>query len=72
MINTFHLQQIYKRSDFNADLIMRQYKLDRMAKFMEIKPNNPILKQSELAKELNKSTSKKQRYRREKIHACTF
>ena len=37
-----------------------------MAKFMEIKSINSKLKQSEIAKELAKSTSTFQRYRREK------
>ena len=36
-----------------------------MAKFMETKPINPKLKPSELAKELAKSTSTLQQYRRE-------
>ena len=43
---------------------MRQFRLDRMANFMEIKSNNPKLKQSEIAKELAISTSTSQRYRR--------
>ena len=65
MNNTFSLEQISKTGDLNADLITRQYKLDKMAKFMEIKSNNPKLKQSEIAKELEISTSTVQRYRRE-------
>ena len=65
MNNTFSLEQIYKTGDLNADLIMRQYKLDKMAKFMEIKSINPKLKQSEIPKELEISTSTIQRYRRE-------
>ena len=36
MNNTFSDQK-EKTGDLNADLIMRQYKLDKMAKFMEIK-----------------------------------
>ena len=65
MKNTFSLEQIVKTGDLNADLIMRQYKLDKMANFMEIKSINPILKQSERAKELAISTSTLQRYKRE-------
>ena len=45
---------------------MRQYKLDKMAKFMEIKSVNPKLKQSEIARELKISSSTLQRYRRNK------
>ena len=58
------MDQIAKTGDFNADLKMRQYKLDKMAKFLEIKSINPNLKQSEIVKELNTSTSTIQRYRR--------
>ena len=51
--------------DLNADLIMRQYKLEKKAKFMEIKSINSNLKQSEIARELKTSSSTLQRYRRE-------
>ena len=44
---------------------MRHYKLDKMAKFMEIKSSNPKLEQSEIAKELAISTSTLHRYRTE-------
>ena len=63
MNNTFSLEQIYKTGSLTAELIMRQYKLDKMAKFMEIKSNNPKLKQSEIAKELERSTSTVQPYK---------
>ena len=42
---------------------MRQYKLEKMAKFMEIMSINPKLKQSEIAKELKRPTSTLQRDR---------
>ena len=64
MNNTFSLEKQAKTDDLNADLIMRQYKLDKMAKFLEINSINPKLKQSEIAKELEISTSTIQRYRR--------
>ena len=44
---------------------MRQYKLDKMAKFLEIKSNSPRLTQSEVANLLELSSSTIQRYRRE-------
>ena len=44
---------------------MRQYKSDKMAKIMEIKSNNPRLKQSEIANLLDLSSSTVQGYRRE-------
>ena len=52
MNNTFPLEQISKTSDLNADLIMKQYKLDKMSKFIEIKSINPKLKLSDRTKEL--------------------
>ena len=45
---------------------MKQYKLDKMAKFMEIKPINPKSKQSEIAGEVKISSSTLQRFRRKK------
>ena len=65
MNNTYSLDQIQKNRDLNADLIMRQYKLDNVGKFMEIKSNKSKLKQSEIAKVLDLSSSTIQRYRRE-------
>ena len=59
------LEQIAKTGDLNADLIMRQYKLDKMANFMMNMSNNPKMKQSEIARELKLSSSTIQRYRRE-------
>ena len=65
MNNTFSLEQIAKTGYPNADLIMRQYRLDKMAKFMEIRSINPKLEQSNLARELKKISSTLQRYERE-------
>ena len=65
MINTFSSEQIAKTGEVNADLMMRQYKLDKVAKFMTIKSINPKLKQSEIARDLKISSSTLQRYRRE-------
>ena len=52
MNHTFSLEKVGKTGDLNADLIMRQYKLDKTAKFREIKSINPKLKQSETTREL--------------------
>ena len=65
MNHTYSLDQIQKTDDLNAGLIMRQYKLDEIAEFMEIKSNNPKLKQSEIAKLLDLSSSTIQRYKKE-------
>ena len=43
---------------------MIQYKLDKMAKFTKIKYNNPKLKYSEIAEQLELTTSTIQHYRR--------
>ena len=45
MNNDFSLEQIAKIRDLNANLIMRQNNMDKLAKFMEFKSNNPRLKQ---------------------------
>ena len=47
MNNNFALEQIAKTSDLNADLITRQNKLVKMAKFIEIKSNTQKIKLSE-------------------------
>ena len=64
---TYSLDRKQKTGDLNADLILRQYKLEKMAKFTEIKSNNPRLKHSEIAKLLEISSSTIQRYRRKNI-----
>ena len=61
MNTTFSLEQIAKTGDPNADLMKRGYKLDKMAKFLEIKWINPKLKQSKIGRELAISTSTLQR-----------
>ena len=63
MKNTFSLEQMSKFSNLDANLILRQYKLDLMSRFTEIKSFNPKTKQSEKAKELGCSSSSLQRYR---------
>ena len=47
MNNTFSLEQLSKTFSLDSYLILRQYKLDLMARFMEIKSMNPKLEQSE-------------------------
>ena len=65
MIYTFASSKIQKTGNLNADLLMRQNKLDKKAKFMEVKSINPKLKQSEIAREPKMSSSTLQRYRKE-------
>ena len=57
MNNTYSLVQISQTSNFDANLISRQYKLVLMAKFMEIDFVDPRLRQDQIAKELGCSTS---------------
>ena len=65
MNNTYSLDQKHRKTgDHNADLIMRQYKSESMAKFMEIKSVNPRLKQDQIAKELGCLSRTSQRYRK--------
>ena len=52
MNNTFSLEQISKTGNLNADLILRQYKLDLMCRFMEMKSNNPKFTQKQISREL--------------------
>ena len=56
MNNTFPSEQISKRGNFDSNLILRQYKLYLMAKFMEIKSVNPKLRQDQIPKELGCSS----------------
>ena len=63
MNNTFCLEQISRTSNLAANLMFRQKKLGVMAQFMELKPFNLTLKQSETAKSLGMSSSTLQRYR---------
>ena len=65
MNNTHSLDQTQETGGLKADLILKKYKLDKMTKLMEIKSNNPKLKQSEIAKLFELSSSTIQQYRRE-------
>ena len=63
MNNSFSLQQIQKTNNLDANLISRQYKLNLMADFMKVKYENPRMKQSEIANQIDLSNSTLQRYR---------
>ena len=70
MSNFLSLEQRAKTGDLNADFLMRQYKLDKIAKYLQLKSFNPKPKQSEIAKDLAISTSTSQTYSREiKMHS---
>ena len=48
----FSLQQISRNSNLDANSITRKYKLNFMAYFMQLKYENPKLKQSQKANHL--------------------
>ena len=52
MNNRFSLQQISKTGNLDSNLISRQYKLNLMGKFMQVKFEKPRLKQSEITDQL--------------------
>ena len=61
-MNTPSLSEINRTSSMDPNLITRHYKLKLMNDFMNIKYQNPKLKQSEIANHLNMSSSTLQRY----------
>ena len=63
MNKSFSLQQIQKRSNLDANLLSRQYKLNLTADFMRVKFENPKMRQCEIANQLVMSSSTLQRYR---------
>ena len=63
MNNTPSLNEINKTANMNPNLLIRHYTLKLMNDFMYIKYQNPKMKQSEIANQLNLSSSTLQRYR---------
>ena len=63
MNNTPSLNEINKTANMDPNLLTRHYKLKLMNDFMYIKYQNPKMKQSEIANNLNMSPSTLQRYR---------
>ena len=62
-MNTPSLSEINKTAHMDPNLLTRHYKLKLMNDFMYIKYQNPGMKQSEIANNLNMSPSTLQRYR---------
>ena len=60
---TYSLSEISRTGSLNSSLILRQYRLDLMARFMEIKAMNPKITQNEIAKQLGYSSATVKRYR---------
>ena len=63
MTNTRSLNEINKTANMDPNLLTRHSKLRLMNDFMHIKYQNPKMRQSEIAKHLNMSSSTLQRYR---------
>ena len=63
MKKTYSLSENSKMGSFNSSLIVRQHKLDLMARFMEIKASNARFTQNEFALELGYSSTSVKRYR---------
>ena len=66
MNNSYTFSEISKTGSLTSSLIIRQYKLDLMAWFMEMKNKNPKLTQNEVAKELGYSSATVKLYRNDK------
>ena len=62
-MNTPSLNEINKTANMDPNLLTNYYKLKLMIDFMNIKYNNPKLKQSEKASQLNMSPSTIQRHK---------
>ena len=62
-MNTPSLNDINKIANMDPNLITRYYKIKTMNDFMNVKYQNPKLKQSEIASQLKISTSSIQRQR---------
>ena len=63
MNNFSSSEQRSKTGNLDAKLLLRQYKLDVMSGFIDLKPINPKLRQDQLSRELVYSCSTLQRYR---------
>ena len=63
MNNTPSLNEINKTANMNPNLLTRHYELKLMNDFMYIKYHNPKMKQSQIADQLNLSSSTIKRYR---------
>ena len=53
----------YLKQVIDSSLISRQYKINLMAKFMQIKFENPKLKQSDISDQVGSSSGTLQHYR---------
>ena len=51
-MNNIFLEQISKTGNLDSILILRQYKLDLMARLMELESVNPRVRQDQISKDL--------------------
>ena len=66
MNNTFSLQQRSETGNLDSKLISRQYKLNFLCKFMQMKSNEPRITQKQICNQLGFSDSTIKRYRNDK------
>ena len=66
MNNLFSLEQKPRTGNVDANLLIREYRLDLMARFKEIKSLHTKVKKNEIARKLRFSSSTLQRYRQGK------
>ena len=62
-MNTPSLNEINKTANMDPNLITKHYKLKLMNDFLNIKYQNPKMKQSEIANQLDISSSTLKRYK---------
>ena len=65
MNNLFSLEQKPRTRNLDANLIIREYRLDLTARFKEIKSIHTKVKQNEIARKLRFSSSTLERYKQD-------
>ena len=64
-MNTYSSSQVSRTGNPDNNLILRQYRLDQMCKFMKIKSDNPKMTQKEICQEICLSGRTVSRFRKD-------
>ena len=64
-MNTYSISQVSRLGNLDSKLILRQYRLDLMSRFVQIKSDNSNTTQKEITKELGFSDNTLSRYRKD-------
>ena len=72
MNNTSSLEKMWRTGNLDSNLLLRQHKIDLMARFMDIISMNPELKKKEIATELGYSSSNLQQHKKDKRMQTAF